>query len=132
MSTRYSILLSLFAAAFLFMTISAESKDASSASPDLAQLEKMSARFAPTPLRVDTSKLTSGEQGAALTDLAQVRLLKVFEFKLPLYALEAVQGDRVRLRFSLWRDRLPIDALPVEGWIELQLLPDEELRAAAY
>ena len=81
---------------------------------------------------ITTSKLTSGEQGAALTDLAQVRLLKVFEFKLPLYALEAVQGDRVRLRFSLWRDRLPIDALPVEGWIELQLLPDEELRAAAY
>ncbi|MGO9209068.1 MAG: glycoside hydrolase family 57 protein [Terriglobales bacterium] len=81
---------------------------------------------------ITTSKLTSGEQGASLTDLAQVRLLKVFEFKLPLYALEAAQGDRVRLRFSLWRDRLPIDALPVEGWIELQLLPDEELRAAAY
>jgi alpha-amylase/alpha-mannosidase (GH57 family) len=79
-----------------------------------------------------SSKLTSGEQGAPLTDLAQVRLLKVFEFRLPLYALDAVQGDRVRLRFSLWRDRLPIDALPVEGWIELQLLPDEELRAAAY
>ena len=53
-------------------------------------------------------------------------------FGTPLYALEATPGDRVRLRFSLWRDRLPIDALPVEGWIELQLLPDEELRAAAY
>ena len=79
-----------------------------------------------------SSKLTSGEQGAALTDLAQVRLLKVFEFRLPLYALDVVQGDRMRLRFSLWRDRLPIDALPIEGWIELQLLPDEELRAAAY
>ena len=79
-----------------------------------------------------SSKLTAGEQGAALTDLAQVRLLKVFEFRLPLYALDAAPGARVRLRFSLWRDRLPIDALPVEGWIELQLLPDEELRAAAY
>ncbi|HYA95853.1 MAG TPA: hypothetical protein VEC95_06235, partial [Terriglobales bacterium] len=81
---------------------------------------------------ITSSKLTSGEQGSSLADLAQVRLLKVFEFKLPLYALEAGQGDLVRLRFSLWRDRLPIDALPVEGWIELQLLPDEELRAAAY
>jgi len=81
---------------------------------------------------VISAKLTSGEQGSSLADLAQVRLLKVFEFKLPLYALEAAQGDRVRLRFSLWRDRLPVDALPVEGWIELQLLPDEELRAAAY
>jgi alpha-amylase/alpha-mannosidase (GH57 family) len=81
---------------------------------------------------ITASKLTSGEEGAALQDLAQVRLLKVFEFRLPHYALDAVQGDRVRLRFSLWRDRLPIDALPVEGWIDLQLLPDEELRAAAY
>jgi len=78
------------------------------------------------------SQLTAGEAGASLQDLAQVRLLKVFEFRLPLYALDAVQADRVRLRFSLWQDRLPIDALPVEGWIELQLLPDEELRAAAY
>jgi hypothetical protein len=81
---------------------------------------------------ITSSKLTSGEGGPALQDLAQVRLLKVFEFRLPLYAFDAAQGDRLRLRFSLWRDRLPIDALPVEGWIELQLLPDEELRAAAY
>ncbi len=81
---------------------------------------------------IAASKLTSGEAGAALQDLALVRLLKSFEFRLPLYALDAVQGDRLRLRFSLWRDRLPVDALPVEGWIELQLLPDEELRAAAY
>ena len=79
-----------------------------------------------------SSKLTSGEQGAALTDLAQARLLKVFEFRLPLYALDAAQGDSIRLRFSLWRDRLPVDSLPVEGWIELQLLADAELRAAAY
>ena len=85
-----------------------------------------------TDRAIVSSKLTSGEQGTGLTDLAHLRLLKVFEFRLPLYALEAAQGDRVRLRFSLWRDRLPIDALPVEGWIELELLPDEELRAAAY
>jgi hypothetical protein len=80
---------------------------------------------------ITSSRLTAGEGGASLQDLALVRLLKVFEFRLPHYALDAVQGDRLRLRFSLWRDRLPIDALPVEGWIELQLLPDEELRAAA-
>ena len=81
---------------------------------------------------ITASKLTSAEAGAALQDLALVRLLKSFEFRLPLYALDAVQGDRIRLRFSVWRDRLPVDALPIEGWIELQLLPDEELRAAAY
>jgi alpha-amylase/alpha-mannosidase (GH57 family) len=77
-------------------------------------------------------RLTVGEDPEPLRDIAQVRLLKVFEFKLPIYALDAVEGDRVRLRFSMWRDRLPIDALPVEGWIELPLLAEEELRAAAY
>ena len=33
----------------------------------------------------------------------------------------------LRLRFSLWENRLPVDALPVEGWIELQLVSEREL-----
>ena len=37
---------------------------------DLAQLDKMAARFAPTPLRVDTSRLSSGDR-AALPKLIQ-------------------------------------------------------------
>jgi hypothetical protein len=36
---------------------------------------------------------------------------------------------RLRLRFSLWHNGLPVDALPVEGWIELQLLSEWELAA---
>jgi hypothetical protein len=27
---------------------------------------------------------------------------------------------RLRLRFSVWQNHLPVDALPVEGWIELE------------
>ena len=34
---------------------------------------------------------------------------------------------RVRLRVSLWQNRLPVDALPLEGWIELQLLEEGDL-----
>lgn len=81
---------------------------------------------------IECTKLSAEEDSSPLADLAQVRLLKVFEFKLKLYALNATEGDQIRVRFSLWRDRLPIDALPVEGWIELRLAPEEELRAAAY
>jgi hypothetical protein len=33
------------------------------------------------------------------------------------------------LRFSLWQNRLPVDALPVEGWIELQLVSEMEMAA---
>jgi alpha-amylase/alpha-mannosidase (GH57 family) len=35
--------------------------------------------------------------------------------------------SRLKLRFSLWHDRMPVDALPVEGWIELHLVSEAEL-----
>ena len=74
-------------------------------------------------------------------------LVRNFEFKLPLeWLLEAgtpagSQADaarvwsankRLRLRFSLWQNHLPVDALPLEGWLELPLLGEAELAAAAY
>jgi alpha-amylase/alpha-mannosidase (GH57 family) len=81
---------------------------------------------------------------------AKLTLLRNFEFRLPLSWLLATpiatvgvpQGpvpqkpaaaipptSRLKLRFSLWMNRLPVDALPVEGWIELQLLSEVELAA---
>jgi alpha-amylase/alpha-mannosidase (GH57 family) len=84
-------------------------------------------------------------------DDAKVALVRNFEFRLPLSWLLAAPGatgksseaggqpklvavavpptSRLRLRFSLWQNRLPVDALPVEGWIELQLLSEWELGA---
>jgi hypothetical protein len=38
-----------------------------------------------------------------------------------------VPAATLRLRFSLWQNGLPTDALPVEGWMELQLLREEDL-----
>jgi hypothetical protein len=70
---------------------------------------------------------------------AVVAFARNFEFKVPLAWLMAVPGAStrtspaaasLRLRFSLWQDRLPVDALPVEGWIELQLLREEDLMSA--
>jgi alpha-amylase/alpha-mannosidase (GH57 family) len=77
------------------------------------------------------------------TEGSAVALMRNFEFKLPLsllYALprgpSADSSDpattKLRLRFSIWQNRLPVDALPVEGWMELQLLPEEELIALAH
>ena len=75
---------------------------------------------------------------------ARVALVRVFEFRLPLtwllaapLGLEKIRGaksaesltTRLRLRFSLWENRLPVDALPLEGWIELELLAEEDLMA---
>ena len=43
--------------------------------PGLAQLEQMTARFAPTPLRVDTSKLSAGDRQALVKLIEAARLL---------------------------------------------------------
>ena len=78
----------------------------------------------------------------------KVALLRNFEFKLPLAWLLAKPvasaaisaGGRaitpvatlLRLRFSVWQNRLPVDALPLEGWIELRLLSEEDLMAMSF
>jgi alpha-amylase/alpha-mannosidase (GH57 family) len=77
------------------------------------------------------------------TGAAELVLRKNFEFRLPLGWLApqfiaplkdngSSPSTRLRVRFSLWRDRLPIDALPLEGWIELHLLSEPELAAFAF
>jgi alpha-amylase/alpha-mannosidase (GH57 family) len=77
-----------------------------------------------------------------LEEEARVALLRSFEFRLPLAWLQTLPSSspqsqqkpaaptrRVKLRFSLWHNRLPVDALPVEGWIELELLSEAEMGA---
>jgi hypothetical protein len=75
----------------------------------------------------------------------KLALLRNFEFKVPLAWLLATPSaapaeraaerkavavaatSRLRLRFSLWQNRLPVDSLPLEGWIELQVLSEGDL-----
>ena len=51
---------------------------------------------------------------------------------LPLQVLGASLGTLLRIRFSLWRGQLPLDALPQEGSIELQVVPEDDLGTLAY
>ena len=95
-----------------------------------------------------TSGVSSGISANQNEEAAKAALMRNFEFRLPLSWLLAVPGSsaetvgerkpgtvaiaatsRLRLRFSLWQNRLPVDALPVEGWIELQLLSEAELHS---
>jgi hypothetical protein len=89
--------------------------------------------------RASSSQASSGH----IDEQMKVVLLRNFEFKLPLSWLLAVPGSssegerkpgmapsatsKVRLRFSLWQNRLPVDSLPLEGWIELQVVSEGEL-----
>ena len=82
-------------------------------------------------------------------ETSKIALLRNFEFRLPLTWLLAMPaqgnenvagaghtsmwgvaaGGKLRLRFSLWHAGLPVDALPMEGWIELLLVSEGDLRS---
>ena len=102
--------------------------------------------------RILSWKVTAGDNNERIarsseaTNTARVALGRNFEFRMPLSWLLAAPLDlqkvraprspdevttRLRLRFSLWKSRLPVDALPLEGWIELELLKEEDLAAVA-
>ncbi len=88
---------------------------------------------------LETSGKTAGGNGQE-TVLAtpekpagvEVALATIFEFKLPLALLRARQGDRLSLRYTLWQQGLPVDALPSEGAIRLQIVPEEVLADNIY
>lgn len=53
----------------------AQKKKAGTTTPGVVELEKMTARFAPTPIRVDTSKLSQGDQQALVKLIQASRIL---------------------------------------------------------
>jgi hypothetical protein len=61
--------------------IPASAQKKSAAAPDLAQLQKMTSRFAPTPLRVDTSNLSSGDHQALVKMIEAARVLNFIFMK---------------------------------------------------
>jgi hypothetical protein len=74
------------------------------------------------------------EEGRPAGDVEapELRLLQVFEMRLPLAALGAqLDGTRLRLRCSVWRNGVPVDALPVEGSLGLNLVSADKLEALA-
>ncbi len=95
--------------------------------------------------KITPEKNKSAAESTDSEDVPRVALSKNFEFRVPLARLlaapldiEKIRGPqssdlltvRLRLRFSLWQNQLPVDALPVEGWMELELLAEEDLLAA--
>jgi alpha-amylase/alpha-mannosidase (GH57 family) len=84
---------------------------------------------------------------ASPDDRVKIALVRNFEFGLPLSWLLATPTNatpeqsgerkpggsaspttnRIKLRLSLWQNRLPVDSLPLEGWVELQIVSEGEL-----
>ena len=59
----------------------------------------------------------------------EVAIGEIFEMLVPFEVVGAQQGSRIRLRFTVWLDQLPADSLPLEGWIDLYALVEEEVES---
>src|ERR1700757_2218043 len=69
--------------------------------PSLEQLQKMTARFAPTPLRVDTNSLSAGDRQALVKLLEAARILN------DIFMKQLWVGN------PLWYARLQLDTTPL-------------------
>ncbi len=74
----------------------------------------------------------SADNGSSNANGVEVALEQIFEMRVPFELIGAQEGSRIRLRFAIWREHLPVDALPLEGWIDLHALPEEELETNLY
>ena len=82
----------------------------------------------------ERNKLASyaANNGNTGTGGVEVAIGEIFEMRVPFDLIGAQYGCRIRLRFAVWRDQLPADSLPVEGWIDLNALTEEELESSVH
>jgi alpha-amylase/alpha-mannosidase (GH57 family) len=72
------------------------------------------------------------DNGNRSTKGVEVAMGDIFEMRVPFELLGVREGSKLRLRFALWREDLPADSLPLEGWIELYAVAEEELESNLY
>ncbi len=65
----------------------------------------------------------SGPDGAFITGSefagAQSAFKNILEASIPFTAVGAAPGKAIQFQFSLWKDGLPMDAVPQQGWLEV-------------
>ncbi len=82
---------------------------------------------------VRSGKMVSWQRSLAPHDVTGVKvvLVKVLGIQIPFELLSAQPGDEVRLRCSIWKNNLPLGALPAEGAISIERVTERELATAA-
>jgi len=79
-------------------------------------------------LREDGKALASANHPNSV----EIAFGKILAIKVPLALLHASEGNTFNLRFVLYRGRVPLDALPQEGSLEIQVAPEDVLAEIAY
>jgi alpha-amylase/alpha-mannosidase (GH57 family) len=101
--------------------ITAESPDGRQASRASVTLEGGGARI--TEQRMAVTPLDSSVQAI------ECAFARVLEVRLLLAALGLREGSGVKFQLSLWKDGLPLDAVPQQGWITMTTTDPKELAA---
>lgn len=83
-------------------------------------------------LKTEGEKQQTVAHSVAKPNGVEVGLDKILEFGVPLSLLSAGEGSKVKIRFTLWRDGLPIDGLPVEGSMMLHVADEDVLAGNVY
>ena len=71
------------------------------------------------PLGVFTAGPGSGFAAGESFPGAECAFRKILEAGIPLAAIGQPAGEAIRFQFSLWKDGLPIDAVPRQGWLDV-------------
>ncbi|HLL06926.1 MAG TPA: hypothetical protein VK539_40500 [Myxococcaceae bacterium] len=111
-------LLSLLVAVLLSTAAQAE-QPAAAAIPDAAQLQRMTARFAPVDLKVDVSKLPENEQRALVKMIQAARLMDALFLRQVWSGNETLLLDLVKDTTPLGRERLRAFLLHKGPWSRL-------------
>lgn len=80
-----------------------------------------------TDLIAQSENSENGNQANSLNRDLKASFEKVLRAKAPLLLLGAALGDTLLLRFSIFRDQLPLDSLPTQGWMELPIIGEEQM-----
>jgi hypothetical protein len=82
--------------------------------------------FAPAAARLTEIKLAALGQDEPCKAV-QCALGRVLETRISLKALGVAAGNGLRFQLSLWRSGLPIDAVPVQGWLTMRTTNPTEM-----
>jgi alpha-amylase/alpha-mannosidase (GH57 family) len=85
--------------------------------PDAAASQQsfVALRFTNGRVEQQEARFANPQQDSAL----EFAFHKVLEMRISLAALAVAPGTALRLQLSLWKDGLPVDAVPQEGWLEV-------------
>jgi hypothetical protein len=62
---------------------------------------------------------------------SEANVARGFLASIPLDTLHARIGDVIHLRAAVWRNKLPVDALPAEGSVTVPVVSEEKLESQA-